>query len=505
MTDEKAAQKAPLEGVLYTDGSCNAINPNEPASRGHSGWGMHGYLFTREVPKVGAGAKKGVPSATGYDLKATGKGTITVTEYVDAFASVPGEGTNNIAELTAAYEALKIASQKDLSRLMVRSDSKYVVDGFHNIDKWRASSFRKATGEEYANANLWRKFDAELQKLRDKDIKVEFMWVKAHNGKDADPGNALADRYARRGTLSNREGKPIHEIKISEAKGYWKAAHERNRMLNLANWYLTTSGELQEASRCGRSIYYMGDIRTNEEFLGKRISDASFAVVYLKTGEPILGQVREYFKEVSKGTIQGLIVADLSAIFSQHVHDSLMEYGSRLVVMNRQRQSIEHMDKAKDEDKEGIELGHEIRPTRLAYDAVQVLENLENLMWDYLHPKEGSRIRTTDITSLLYERTETPKKVSVKLKSSIPVGLKSMDADVVFSSAGEDKAKPVRLTLGQDLPDRNTLGALAEDGIKVTVVTWPESPQAFRFATIVESGEDVGIWAGPYSNLQLVM
>jgi hypothetical protein len=182
-----------------------------------------------------------------------------------------------------------------------------------------------------------------------------------------------------------------------------------------------------------------------------------------------------------------------------------MEYGSRLLVLNRQRQAIEHMDKAKDEDKEGIELGHEIRPTRLAYNAVQVLDSLEGLLNDYLSPKEGSRVRFTEITDLLYERNETAKKVTVKLKADIPVGLKYLDTEVVYSSAGENKSKKVRLTLGQDLPDRNTLGALADEGIKVLVATWPESPQAFRFATIIESGEDIGIWAGPYANLQLVM
>jgi ribonuclease HI len=495
----------PLEGVLYTDGSCNAMNPGDPASRGWAGWGMHGYLFNRDAPKVGAGAKKGVPSPHGYDLKATGKGTITVTHYVDAFASVHGEATNNVAELMAAVEALRLALQRGLTRILVRSDSQYVVTGFQGLDRWVQNGFRKANGEQVANLDLWKQMAETVQALKDAGTKVEFVWVKAHNGKESDPGNTLADRYARRGTLSNRENKPIHEIKVSEAKGYWKAERQHHRMLSHANWYFTTSGEMDEMAPDGRKIYYLGDIRTSEEFLGKRISDASFAVVYLKTGEEILDRMREYFAELSKGSMQGLMVASLHALFTHHVYESIMEYGSRLLVLNRQRQAIEHMDKAKDEDKEGIELGHEIRPTRLAYNAVQVLDSLEGLLNDYLSPKEGSRVRFTEITDLLYERNETAKKVTVKLKADIPVGLKYLDTEVVYSSAGENKSKKVRLTLGQDLPDRNTLGALADEGIKVLVATWPESPQAFRFATIIESGEDIGIWAGPYANLQLVM
>jgi ribonuclease HI len=503
MVDETAS--TPVYGVIYSDGSCNAINPYEAASRGHAGWGMHGYLFTKEPPKVGAGAKKGIPTAKGYDLKGSGKGDITVVKYVDGFGSIIGEATNNVAELTAAIQALEIAVQQKLAGILIRSDSKYVVDGHGWLEKWRKNQYRKVDGTEIGNVKLWKRLDELLTILDEFGTKVEFVWVKAHNGANADPGNVIADRYARRGTLSNREKKPIFEVVVSEAKGYWKPQHEHHRMLSLANWYLTTSGEMDEVSPDGRKIYYLGDIRTGEEFLGKRIANASFAVVYLKQGEPMLDQLREHFRDLSKGTMQGLIVSHLNSVFSAHVYDALITYGEKLLVLNRQRQAIEHMDKAKDEDKEGIELGHEIRPTRLAYSAVQVLDNLEGLLNDYITPKPTSRARTSDITSLLYERTESAKKVTVKLKGDLPPGAKSVDVPVTFSSGGEDKSKTVRLTLGQDIPDRNTLAALADEGLKVSVITWPESPQAFRYATIIESSEDIGIWAGPYANLQLLM
>jgi len=503
MVDDITA--AALFGVIYTDGSCNAINPYESASRGYAGWGMHGYLYTNDLPKTGSGAKKGLPTDKGYDLKGTGKGTITILKYVDGFGSIPGEATNNVAELTAAIQALEIAVQQKLAGILIRSDSKYVVEGQSWLEKWRKNQYRKSDGNEIGNVKLWQRIDELLGLLKDLGTKVDFVWVKAHNGKDADPGNAIADRYARRGTLCNREKKPMVEIAVTEAKGYWKAQHEHHRMLSLANWYLTTTGEMDETAPDGRTIYYLGDIRTREEFLGKRIGEASFAVVYLKDGEPMLDRLRRQFTELAQGTIQGLIVTSLHAVFSPHVYEALTMYGEKLLVLNRQRQSIEHMDKAKDEDKEGIELGHEIRPTRLAYSAVEVLETLEGVLNDYLVPKPTSRSRVQDITALLYERTETSKKITVKLRNELPSGIKAVDVPVVYSAGGEDQSKSIRLTLGQDLPDRNTLASLAMEGLKVSVITWPESPQAFRYATVIECGDDVGIWAGPYANLQLLM
>ena len=48
--------------VLYTDGGCR---PNP----GYGGSGIHGYLYTEEVPKKGAGQGLNILTAEGYVVK----------------------------------------------------------------------------------------------------------------------------------------------------------------------------------------------------------------------------------------------------------------------------------------------------------------------------------------------------------------------------------------------------------------------------------------------------
>ncbi len=486
-----------MEGVIYSDGGCRAQQPGQAASRGHAGWGLHGYFYTRETPKVGAGAKRGVPTVQGYDLNVGGKGEITVHQYIDGFGSIDGEATNNIAELTAACEAIKAATEANLSRLLLIGDSRYTLEGIEKgLPRWKANGWILASGQVLANVALWQELDHRIALFKASGGELETKWTKAHDGDKSDPGNVLADKYATRGVLALYQRSQLLELRITPAKGYWKPKHERSRMLSLAHWYFTTTGDMDTITKDGRAIYYTGDIRDSEEFLGKPISDATFSVVYLKEPEPMLTQLRQDFTTLSQGSMQGLIVGDLKTIFNRDTYDALVEYGAKLMVCNRNRQSIEHMDAGN--------LGHEIRPTRLAYTAVNVLESLEGVLNDYLYPKENTRVRVTDITHLLYERQTVKAKTTVKLLPTIATTTGSVDVPVTYVNRGTDATKIVCLTFGQDLPDRNTLSALALPDVKVVVVSWPESAKAFRFATIIECEGDIGIWSGPYANLQLM-
>ena len=120
--------------TIYTDGACSG-NP------GPGGWGA--ILMYNGTSKEISGAEK--------------------------------DTTNNIMEITAVLEALKLL--KEECEVQVYSDSAYVVNAFNQgwIYNWMKNGWKTANKEPVKNKELWQ----ELYSLTKKH-KVEFIKVKGH-------------------------------------------------------------------------------------------------------------------------------------------------------------------------------------------------------------------------------------------------------------------------------------------------------------------------------------
>ncbi len=121
--------------TIYTDGACSG-NP------GPGGWGA--ILMYGDNKKEIFGAKK--------------------------------DTTNNIMEITAVLEALKML--KEECEVKIFSDSAYVVNAFNQewIYNWQKNNWKTANKEPVKNRELWE----ELYSLTKKH-KVEFIKVKGHS------------------------------------------------------------------------------------------------------------------------------------------------------------------------------------------------------------------------------------------------------------------------------------------------------------------------------------
>ena len=99
------------------------------------------------------------------------------------------ETTNNIMELTAIIEGLKVLNQE--CEVEVYSDSAYSVNAFNQgwIYNWIKKNWRKPDGAEVKNKELWQ----ELYGLTKKH-KVTFNKVKGHSD---DELNNRCDELAR--------------------------------------------------------------------------------------------------------------------------------------------------------------------------------------------------------------------------------------------------------------------------------------------------------------------
>ena len=128
--------------MIYSDGS----------SRGNPGPGGFGTIIRFE-DSVGTVHEKEISS--GYKIT-----------------------TNNRMELLGVIAGLEALNKPCL--VTVTSDSKYVIDAFNKkwIYGWIKSDFRRNTANPVKNIDLWER----LIKLVNNQEKVEFIWIKGHNG-----------------------------------------------------------------------------------------------------------------------------------------------------------------------------------------------------------------------------------------------------------------------------------------------------------------------------------
>lgn len=121
--------------TIYTDGACSG-NP------GPGGWGA--ILMYNETSKEISGASK--------------------------------DTTNNIMEITAVLEALKLL--KEECEVKIYSDSAYVVNAFNQgwIYNWKKNNWKTASKDSVKNKELWEELYSLVQKH-----KVEFIKVKGHS------------------------------------------------------------------------------------------------------------------------------------------------------------------------------------------------------------------------------------------------------------------------------------------------------------------------------------
>ncbi|MBR3249475.1 MAG: ribonuclease HI [Clostridia bacterium] len=134
--------------IIYTDGACSG-NP------GPGGWGT--VLMYKDTKKEISGGNK--------------------------------ETTNNIMELTAVVEGLKML--KFPCEVELYSDSAYIVNAFNQgwIYNWKKKNWKTSDGKEVKNKEIWQ----ELYSLT-KTHKVTFIKVKGHSDNEY---NNRCDELAR--------------------------------------------------------------------------------------------------------------------------------------------------------------------------------------------------------------------------------------------------------------------------------------------------------------------
>ena len=125
--------------------------------------------------------------------------------------------------------------------LLVKSDSKYIVDcfvqGWHK--RWAANGWRNASRKPVENQDLWQPL---LEAYHEREGQISFDWVKGHG---SDPTNDVVDRLATEAarTQAGRSGtKPPTALGEPDTKGPGRAPATDGRLSGVSGWRVVALG-----------------------------------------------------------------------------------------------------------------------------------------------------------------------------------------------------------------------------------------------------------------------
>lgn len=110
--------------------------------------------------------------------------------------------TNNEMELKACIEALKQVSKfselKQVSRIVIHTDSSYVADNYKTAAYfWSKNKWYKRTGAPVQNTEQWKELLKEAKKVRKR---IDFQWLRRRSNEHSRAVDKLAKQSAKNAT-----------------------------------------------------------------------------------------------------------------------------------------------------------------------------------------------------------------------------------------------------------------------------------------------------------------
>lgn len=500
--------------VIYTDGG-------KDVSSEAAGWGVHGYLYPvledkKEKFKKDKAAFGQYGYVNGQKTDKTFKPGDRLVEpgglfklFVNEPNSMPSEPVTPIhffdyygpqqgatisqVEIEAMEEALKIILDvPGVKQAVIVADSEYVCKTLTEyIFGWVKANWVRKSGKPIEHVERWKEIWKTLNVIRDKGIVLRIGWTRSHVG---EPGNEAADANATKGkiaVLNNLQGKRD----VIETKNYGQKKKLNNRLLEQRWWYginneLTTSYN----DFAGKYVYFFGNHGKAEEeddMIGKYTSTAKLAILVTPEKEPVLEMLHEYLFERFYEDV-GLVTLGYLEHITQTERYALLAREQQAALYPKGRENCVYTP-------DNVPVMKELRPT---FHGLRLMDQLKwhlSLLKRFVD--EDKSVVVTDITDIVYDRVDNGKKVTVKTSDRINPPHKTVSLEVGYSCMGNKGTKKVPFKMGQDIPLRNTLNAIADESVRVYAITWQRSRNEFRYATVVKVGEDLLLTCSLSSNL----
>lgn len=498
MSNKKDTQPI-YKAVLWSDGSAKPRNP------GFVGWGVHGYVYSDQETKKGAGHPKVAPTPTGYVPKSDKPTPLDVVSYYDCAEWSCEERTNNTAEVAGGACALNYASTIDnLKHVIVYSDSKYFVKGANDeLIRWSNNGWLKRDGAPVANIPEWQSVLSAVQNLQAKGTKINVEWVKGH----ADNfGNIQADGLASiAGTMSLKGDKPGKIEVVTPAKGYWKGAEPRHPLFCVPGMFFTTDEEFNKAGE-----YYLSSQVKSDEFIGNADIQASYGYLVLKEPDERIEMVRRKALELTR-SFTTMMMMRLDRVYDKAVIASMDRFGAgvfQCVETTTRNVHFVNEDAMTQPNKKDsgaskrLPIVEELYPPMLAMRLITNCSTLKGiaLKFDGENTPVFEDGVVTDITPLLFNKVGKDDKARTELKKTIQSTTTSIKHKVsIFGKEVE-----LQQVFGLHIPTRNALKRIESLDPRVYIVSLRCSNEALRYYCVIRTNDSLSAWCSAVANLKFI-
>lgn len=465
--------------------------------------GLHGYtyLLDEEGKKR---LQKGVPTTTGYfvgNARHSGSvvnisdyllGTVSnASSHVEPCLSLLKEMFTEISkpENIDEYKNICIISKYPLLEKLLKMDLKKLEENNWTIGKIELTP---------DNAQDLKDLQQLYQKWTGLDRKVIF---DVNGAVEGGPGNKLASKQSGLGKIETTpNGKKRVFFEFMTKKEYEDPQTDFNKIVCAGRWYFNT-GEGSEFydDFHGYRAYNFGQVEPDKKYYGKLTSDVTFATLYCKEPIQLLDKLFDYARKLIPNPNEYLSAGILNNVMSKDVARIIdtfpgIKAGKDLNIP---------FESAGKEEPTLIEL---IDPPVMSYQIRSNIEKVHHLFDLFMTRDEKNHsgyTRFMDITDRFYEE-ETNKKGVVKRKLHSGFTQKVSTFQVAVEHPNAVIPVPLNLSVGYDLPDRNSLNSCVNENVKVWLGYDVQNPHGIRYFCVVESEQWVYIQMSSVANLRIL-
>lgn len=463
--------------------------------------GGHGYTYDINVE----GKKKlvkDVPTSSGYFTSNVQKANTVVTVSDIISLTVTNKDSKIEALLTGYLEILDLlAKDPAFKNLCVITQHKEL----EQLGKLKLDTVIKT--EEI-------KLGGHVLSAREKELLVAVLerltWIvetKRRVVLDL-PGSA-------EGGLGNRE--VVKQLDLAEVITDWgftkeinllrvpRKDHENpevlfNKLVHATRWYFATHApENYYKTIHDYRVYDFGKVEPDKSYYGKLTPDVTYSRLYTKKPLELLDKMFEFTRTkidnpegyLSAGDLKNITTKDVARLIDQV--PGVPENKTKLVSPFTKQKSKPML----------VEL---ITPVLMSYRIRDFFVGLDVILESFLaRNEENVHGYSTfyDITDRIYKKEANGKGVvKVKLNPEFTQLLQTFTVKVDHPNS--KKPVPINLSVGFDLPDRNSFNTVEDPTVKVWCVTDTRNQVGLRYSTLIETEEFIYIHTSAVAGLRVL-